>query len=205
MLQIVIERSFDWTIAIAAGAALGGALVGAASVFFVEFWRQLLAARSAARIIRMEIQANMNTCIQAVVAREPVDQISDRAWTTNSITLAPLLPEEALFKLATNYGALFVARNWIRRIPEDYDGAREQVVQWLENASVDPPLLIQIEKRKRLAQFGDLLFGRATFPPPVQGGHPGGPSEAPEFESILQQIEHFAKAEQGGQKEGPKE
>jgi len=55
--------------------------------------------------------------------------------------------------------------------------------------SVHASLLMQIQRRRRLAQLIDLLLGRATFPPPVKGDRPPAEQLAEMKRKVFEEIE----------------
>ena len=149
--------------------AFGGVLVGGALTGLIELWRQLLEGRAAARIIRMEIQDNANRCIQSIAHSRPDIRLKDDAWRDLRAKLAPLLPELVLQDLASGYGAMFIAEDWISKVQLKRDEAKAQVQQWVDSMMVHSSFLLQLEKRSRIPQMVDLLLGRPTFPTPGGG------------------------------------
>ena len=79
-MEIVVERSINWTPFIAAGAALGGALVGAISIFLLELWRRVLDGISAARLVRLEIVTNVTISRMALDGKGTAVSTSDSDW-----------------------------------------------------------------------------------------------------------------------------
>ncbi len=160
-------------VAIGGAFALAGVVIGAVLAGIVELWRQVLNGRAAARIVRMEIQENAVRC-KLYIKAGPAEiertiqevKLLDDAWKDLRVQLAPMLTDEALVGISTRYGALFIVEYWMRQFQTNLGEARSQVKQWLDGALIDAALLKQVEARPRLAQFIDLLMGRATWPPP---------------------------------------
>ena len=195
-MEIVVQQSLNWTLLLAAGAGLGGALIGATAIFLLEFWRQLLTARSAARIIRMELQNNANLCLMSIAYKQHrIDEISDKAWTQFGIHLAPLLPEQALLRMSNDYGALFIVGNWMQKLATEHDKAKAQIIEWLNNVQPSLAILKQMEERRRLAQFFDLLLGRTTFPPGVVDDKGGTTPSQPSIDEIVKDVQRIVDAE----------
>lgn len=197
-MDIVVKHSSDWTPLIATGAALGGALIGVTGGFLLEFWRQVLNGRSAARIIRMEIQHNMNICLLCISLHKPDITLTGKAWSEHMMELAPLLPDEVLLNLSTSYGASFLVQNQIAAIADRPEQAEREIKTWLEPLKRHAGLLKQIEARRRVAQFIDLLLGRATFPPKVADSKGDVASASvPKIEDLVETV-RAKQAEESG-------
>lgn len=164
--------------AVGFGGALLGALVGGLTTALLEFWKQVLAGQAAARVVQYEIQENVNRCVQAINSRHPGVRLVDEAWKAHRLQLAPLLPREVYMQLATSYGAIFIVDEWVRRIESRFDESRCEIEQWLKPMTRHAALLLQVQARKRSAQFIDALLGRPTFPPP-RSGRKDGPGASP--------------------------
>jgi len=149
--------------------AFGGVLIGGALTGLIELWRQLLEGRAAARIVRMEIQENVNRAVLSVTHTQTGIKLKDDGWRDLRVKLAPLLPEEVLLHLASGYGAIFIAEDWITKITSKETAAKAEIKQWADNMMLDSGFLLQLERRSRPAQMCDLLFGRPTFPTPKHG------------------------------------
>ena len=149
---------------------LGGVLVGGALAGLIELWRQLLDGRAAARIVRMEIQDNVNLAVLSVGhARSDVARFKDGAWRDLRVKLVPLLPEAALMHMGIYYGAVFIVEGWAAEASSGQSNAKVQIKEWIDEIMLDAALLKQVQGRSRLAQMADLLLGRATFPTPAKG------------------------------------
>lgn len=151
---------------------LVGVLVGAGLTGVLDLWRQVLSGRAAARIVRLEIQENINRCLLSMASRHPGIKLGNEAWRDLRVQLAPLLPDEAVLHISIGYGALFIVEDWITKIQLKYEEAREQIQQWSEQMIIHVALLKQLETRSRLAQMADLIRGRPTFPPRRKGEKP---------------------------------
>ena len=148
----------------------GGVLIGGALAGLIELWRQLLEGRAAARIVRMEIQDNVNLAVLSVGhARSDVARFKDNAWRDLRVKLVPLLPEAALMHMGIYYGAVFIVEDWAAKASSGQSNAKGQVKEWIDEIMLDAALLKQLQGRSRLAQMVDLLLGRATFPTPAKG------------------------------------
>ena len=164
-------------IALPAIFGLIGVAVGAGLTALLELWRQVLAFRAAARVIRYEINDNVEKCILAIEKRRPDMQLVDEAWKAHRLHLAPLLPQEVYMQMAASYGAVFIVHEWLQRIPGRFDDSSRQIKQWMDQMMIHSTLLLQVERRRRGAQFLDALLARPTFPPPVTGkGQKGAPA-----------------------------
>ena len=150
---------------------LGGVLIGGALAGFIELWRQLLEGRAAARILRMEIQENVNRALLSVAHFRSDIALKDDAWKDLRAKVVPLLPEVFLLQLSISYDGMFVVRNWIDKaaLKQERAKAIAQVREWTDNMMWHATFLIQLRQRRRIAQLVDLLLGRPTFPPPVKG------------------------------------
>ena len=146
-----------------------GVLVGALLSALLELWREVLAFRAAARVVRYEIMENLTKCELAVTNRRADVELVDEAWRAHRLQLAPFLPQEVYMQMAASYGAVFVVREWLQRMPERFDDSRREIRQWMGQLITHSTLLLQVERRKRGAQFLDALLARPTFPPPVRG------------------------------------
>jgi len=149
----------------------GGVLIGGVLAGLIELWRQLLEGRAAARILRMEINENVNRAIQSVAYVRSDIALKDDAWKDLRAKVVPLLPEEFLLQLSTSYDMMFIVRNWIDKaaLKQERDEAIAQVKEWTENMMWHATFLIQLRQRRRIAQLVDLLLGRPTFPRPAKG------------------------------------
>jgi len=147
----------------------GGVIVGAALTGLIDLWRQLLDGRAAARIVRLEIQANVNRAVQSIDVGRADFRLADDAWKDLRVKLAPLVPDVVLNHISVGYVGIFIVEDWIRRLNQKPEEARANVRQWSEQMIIDSSFLIQLERRSRAAQMLDLLLGRPTFPTPNSG------------------------------------
>lgn len=151
---------------------LTGVLVGGALTGVMDLWRQLIDGKSAARIIRMEIQENVNRAVQAINRSRPDIRLRDDGWKDLRVKLVPLLPDEVLLQMSSTYGAIFIVEEWISKIQQKPQEANTQIRQWIDNATLHAGFLIQLSRRSRVPQMVDLLLGKPTFPPPGKGERP---------------------------------
>jgi hypothetical protein len=163
-------------IALPAIFGLVGVLVGALLSALLELWRQVLDFRAAARVVRYEIMENLTKCGLAVSNRWPNAELSDEAWRAHRLQLAPLFPDEVYDKVARDYGGVLVVQNWLGQVAERFDEAAPQIIQWMDQMRTDFALLLQVERRRRAAQFLDAMLARPTSPPPVRGDTQKGTS-----------------------------
>jgi hypothetical protein len=150
---------------VVAAVGFGGVLTGSLLSILAEMWREVHRARSSTRIVRMEMNANLNKSIQAVALKNPGVELLNDAWKRFCGDMADLIPDEALSGISTNYEALFIIQKAISQIgqrglrPEELNGIRE----WQRRTIIDSAFLLQLQRRRRLAHLMDMLFGRATF------------------------------------------
>ena len=98
-------------------AAMTGALVGALMVFVAELWRQILAGKAAARLIRVELHSNSLICEQ--MAKGYAHRyLSDAIWQAHSVEVVPLLTSEAVETTATAYLGLPLTNHLIDELVE---------------------------------------------------------------------------------------
>ena len=147
----------------------GGVLIGGALAGLIELWRQLLEGRAAARILRLEIQENVNRAGLSVTHLHSGIRLKYDAWRDVRVKVAPLLPEVVLGHLATGYGALFIVEDWISKIQQKQSQAKAEIWHWAEDMMLDSAFLLQLQRRSRIAQMVDLLLGKPTFPTPARG------------------------------------
>jgi hypothetical protein len=147
----------------------GGVLAGALLTGLVKTWGQVIDARSAASIIRMEIQDNMQRAVLAVTNSRTDIRLRDDAWKGHRLQLVPLLPREALHHLSVTYGAYWIMDDWIARCVEKPKEAKQEIETWFGNSGLDSGFLLRLCERSRLAQLFDVLLSRPTFPKPNKG------------------------------------
>src|ERR1700674_771897 len=93
-----------------------GVTVGAFLNFVMEVWRVVLGGRAAARVVRLEMQANANKCIQAIHSRDGSIRLSETGWLAHREQLANVLPEAAFLHVSTGYDAMFIVQQRIAEI-----------------------------------------------------------------------------------------
>ena len=150
-----------------------GVMVGAFLNFVMEVWRVVLGGRASARVVRLEMQANANKCVQAIHSRDASIRLSDTAWLTHREQLANVLPEEAFRHVSIGYDAMFIVQQRITEIGGDnFSFCKSELEQWAKRLLVHCGLFKQIERRRRLAQMLDVFLGRTTFPTGEKKGPP---------------------------------
>ena len=173
---------------------LGGVLVGGALAGLLDLWRQVSEGRAAARILRMEMQENVNRAILSVAQRRTDIALNDDAWKDLRIKVAPLMPEVVLLHLGIDYSAIFIVRDWISKAALRQNRAKAEVETWTNAMMLHSSFLMQLDGRSRIAQMVDLLLGRPTFPPRAEG-EPGMEERLAERKKKL--MEEFERDESG--------
>jgi hypothetical protein len=149
-------------------AALGGALVGAMMVFVAELWRQVLAGKAAARLIRVESNTNAVICDHASQGMYH-SELSDTAWRTHCLHVVPLLTADAVNDIADTYSCVPLSQrsmDELRNRPDDpdADGLREGLKAHSKDFDKARFWMFRIEKQGRLGLLVELLSGRRMLP-----------------------------------------
>jgi hypothetical protein len=147
----------------------GGVLAGAVLTGLAQTWRHVVDSRSAAQIIRTEVQDNANRAALAIAHGRDDVRMRDDGWKGHRIQLIPLLPREVLLHMSVHYGACWIIDDWISRMATKPKEAKQQIDQWVEGALLDAAFLMQLGNRSRFAQMMDLILGRPTFPRGAKG------------------------------------
>ena len=113
MLQIVIERSFDWTLAITAGVGLVGAVIGSVATLAGQWLRDARELRrhrvGTIKAVLHELRMNAALVIARIGFGGKISQVSTIAWQRSNHDLAQFLPDATYLLLATSYAQLPVA------------------------------------------------------------------------------------------------
>ena len=114
MLQIVIERSFDWTLAITAGVGLVGAVIGSVATLAGQWFRDTRELRrhrvGVVKAILGELRANASVILASLGygGHDPSETTAE-AWHRSNHDLAQFVPEETYISLSMVYAMLPVA------------------------------------------------------------------------------------------------
>jgi hypothetical protein len=154
-------------IALPAIFGLLGVVVGVLLTGLLELWRQVLAFRAAARVIRYEIEDNVAKCIVSLERRRPDIALLDDAWKAHRLQIAPLMPRQVYRDIALTYTGLFIVAEWLRKVPIGFEEASREVKESVDCMVAHSRFLSSVERRSRIAQFLDALLARPTYPPRV--------------------------------------
>jgi hypothetical protein len=149
-------------------AALGGALVGAMMVFVAELWRQVLAGKTAARLIYVESHNNGLMCDWAIEGQH-YHPLTDAEWRTHSVHVVPLLTADASKLVAITFLAVPVNQQRIEELLNVPNGptaqeARDSLAVHSRDFRKVALWMHQIEKKTRFKLLVELLIDRPMLP-----------------------------------------
>jgi len=188
-----------WEAVVVAFVGFGGVLIGGLMTGVAQVWKQVVDSRSAAQIIRMELQDNVNRAALAVTHQRSDVRLHDDAWKGHRGQLVPLLPREVLLQMSTLNGACWIVDDWISRIAVKPKEAKAEIDQWVEGAALNATFLIQLTRRSRIAQMIEVILDRPTFPPAQKGKSAGKQSFAEMREKIMQMAQPSARQDDSTQ------
>ncbi len=114
MLQIVIERSFDWNLAITAAAGLVGAVIGSVATLagqWVRDDRELRRHRvGTVRAVLGELRMNAVVIAATLPSHTSRDDVSSEVWRRSNHDIAQFLPQETYINLVSIYARLPIVR-----------------------------------------------------------------------------------------------
>ena len=114
MLQVVVERSFDWNLAATVAAGLVGAVIGSGATLAGQWFlnaRQLYRHRvGVVKAILGELRANASVILASLGygGRDPSETTAE-AWHRSNHDLAQFVPEKTYISLSMVYAILPVA------------------------------------------------------------------------------------------------
>lgn len=170
-MDIIIKGGPEWpSLLVALLVGFGGAAIGAASIFSVEMWRQVLAFKGALRVVKYELHENALNL--GIAAKKPEHAnlvgLRDDGWTGSRQSLALLLPEGSWRALARDYASVAWARMILSGTPaldkNEIDEAVTTIKEIEASMAANAKLLIKYEARPRFGLFWDALRGRPVTP-----------------------------------------
>lgn len=148
-----------------------GVVVGAASVFVLEHWRQVISFRAAAKVVRFEIDENVRRASRAIHdGRVGVATFLDEAWGTHRADLVALLDESTAQQVSAVYYRMFIMQNLVGTFPTRFDESKLEIEPWIGELVSTSSAMKQVEGRPRLFQLRDALFARPTFSTAAKNG-----------------------------------